>query len=165
MYPGFVTCDHRHAQWSEEDNLLSPYAMITLLLCCNLAKHYWMRNNQNGGWEWNGNLVTSAKYNTRKQNVEGLPLIGLYYFISILTPLPILFHAFMRNRAYPLLFTGRVYKNLSTFIKGCRRGVMFKAMDCGIVVSELELQSRYYVHFRANTLGKGMNPLIPPTMG
>ena len=39
-------------------------------------------------------------------------------------------------------------------------GVMVKAMDCGIVVSEFELQSRYYVHFRANTLGKGMNPLI-----
>ena len=30
----------------------------------------------------------------------------------------------------------------------------------------LSLQSRYYVHFRANTLGKGMNPLIlPPAMG
>ena len=27
------------------------------------------------------------------------------------------------------------------------------------------LQSRYYVHFRANTLGKGMNPLIHPAMG
>ena len=42
---------------------------------------------------------------------------------------------------------------------------MFKAMDCGIVVSEFELQLRYYVHFRANTLGKGMNPLILPAMG
>ena len=31
---------------------------------------------------------------------------------------------------------------------------------------EFVLQSRYYVHFRANTLGKGMNPLIlPPAMG
>ena len=36
---------------------------------------------------------------------------------------------------------------------------MVKAMDCGIVVSEFVLQSLYYVHFRANTLGKGMNPL------
>ena len=36
---------------------------------------------------------------------------------------------------------------------------MVKAMDCEIV-NELELQLRYYVHFRANTLGKGMNPLI-----
>ena len=35
-----------------------------------------------------------------------------------------------------------------------------------IVVREFVLQSRYYVHFRANTLGKGMNPLIlPPAMG
>ena len=44
-------------------------------------------------------------------------------------------------------------------------GVMVKAMDCGIVVREFVLQSRYYVHFRANTLGKGMNPLILPAMG
>ena len=44
-------------------------------------------------------------------------------------------------------------------------GVMVKAMNCGIVVREFVLQSRYYVHFRANTLGKGMNPLIlPPAM-
>ena len=34
-------------------------------------------------------------------------------------------------------------------------GVMDKAMDCGIVVSEFEFQSGYYVHFRANTLGEG----------
>ena len=48
---------------------------------------------------------------------------------------------------------------------GCPRGVMVKAMDWGIVVREFVLQSRYYVHFRANTLGKGMNPLIlPPAM-
>ena len=48
---------------------------------------------------------------------------------------------------------------------GCPRGVMVKAMDCAIVVREFVLQSRYYVHFRANTLGKGMNPLILPAMG
>ena len=49
---------------------------------------------------------------------------------------------------------------------GCPRGVMVKAMNCGIVVREFVLQSRYYVHFRANTLGKSMNPLIlPPAMG
>ena len=47
----------------------------------------------------------------------------------------------------------------------CPRGVMVKAMNCGIVVREFVLQSRYYVHFRANTLGKGMNPFIlPPAM-
>ncbi len=47
----------------------------------------------------------------------------------------------------------------------CPRSVMVKAMDCGIVVSEFILQSRYYVYFQANTLGKGMNPLILPAMG
>ena len=46
----------------------------------------------------------------------------------------------------------------------CPRGVMVKAMDCGIIVSEFELQSRYYTHFRANTLGKGMKRLILSTM-
>ena len=50
-------------------------------------------------------------------------------------------------------------------ILGCPHGVMVKAMDCRIVVSEFVLQSRYYVHFRANTLRKGMNPLILPAMG
>ena len=49
--------------------------------------------------------------------------------------------------------------------ENCPRGVMVKAMDCGIVVREFVLQSRYYVHFRANTLGKGMNPLFLPAMG
>ena len=43
-------------------------------------------------------------------------------------------------------------------------GVTVKAIDCEIVVSEFELQSRYDVHFRTNTLGKGMNPLIHPAM-
>ena len=48
---------------------------------------------------------------------------------------------------------------LSLTLKGgCPRGVMVKAMDCGIVVREFVLQSCYYIHFWANTLGKGMNP-------
>ena len=55
-----------------------------------------------------------------------------------------------------------VYPSLSV---RCRRGVMVKAMDCGIVVRGFVLQSRYCVHFRANTLGKGMNPIILRAMG
>ena len=43
------------------------------------------------------------------------------------------------------------FKNLDGV--GCPRGEMVKAMDCGI---EFVFQSRYYVHFRANTLGKGL---------
>ena len=42
---------------------------------------------------------------------------------------------------------------------------MVKAMDCEIEVSDFVLQSRYYVHFRTNTLGRGMNPFILPAMG
>ena len=34
-------------------------------------------------------------------------------------------------------------------------------VDCNIVVSELELQSNYYVHFWTNNLGKVMNSSIP----
>ena len=42
----------------------------------------------------------------------------------------------------------------------CSRGVMVKALDCRIVLSEFELQSLNRVHFRTNTLGKGMWPQI-----
>ena len=49
--------------------------------------------------------------------------------------------------------------------RGSPRGVMVKAMDGGIVVSAFVFQSRCYFHFRADTLGKGMNPLILPAMG
>ena len=52
-----------------------------------------------------------------------------------------------------------------SFIVGCPLGVMVKAMDCRMVVIKFVLQLHYYVHFQANTLGKGMNPLILPAMG
>ena len=48
---------------------------------------------------------------------------------------------------------------------GGLHGVMVKAMDCGIVVSELKLQSCYYVPFQTNTLGKGMKSPYPPNSG
>ena len=39
-------------------------------------------------------------------------------------------------------------------------GVMIKTLNYGIVVSEFKLQLSYYVHFRTNTLEKGMNLLF-----
>ena len=57
------------------------------------------------------------------------------------------------------------YRYEIEYPRWCPHGVMIKAMDCGIIVSEFVLQSRYYVHFQTNTLGKGMNPLILPAMG
>ena len=44
---------------------------------------------------------------------------------------------------------------------GSLHGVVANVMDCDIVVSDFDLQSCCYVHFRTNTLGKGMNSLIP----
>ena len=38
-------------------------------------------------------------------------------------------------------------------------------VDCDIIVIEFELRSRYYIHFWTNTIGKGMNSLIPQAMG
>ena len=40
------------------------------------------------------------------------------------------------------------------------RDVIAKVLDCVIVVSEFELQSCYYDHFRVNTFKKGMNSFI-----
>ena len=40
---------------------------------------------------------------------------------------------------------------------------MAKVLDCGLEVIEFEL-SCYYTHFQINSLGKGMNPLVPPAI-
>ena len=48
---------------------------------------------------------------------------------------------------------------------GCPCSAMVKVLDGGRVLSEFELQSRYYVHFRTNTHGKGKNHLIFPAKG
>ena len=64
-----------------------------------------------------------------------------------------------------LVFNGIVTLVVYLIPGGCPHGVMVKVRDCRIVVSEFIFQSRYYIHFRANTLEKGMNPLILPAMG
>ena len=43
------------------------------------------------------------------------------------------------------------------------RGVMVKAMNCGIVVREFVLQSHYYFHFRANTPWERYEPPYSPS--
>ena len=55
-----------------------------------------------------------------------------------------------------IIFSVQYFK----LIRVCPRGVMVKAMD-----SEIVLKLCYYVHFRANTLGKSMKPFILPAMG
>ena len=46
----------------------------------------------------------------------------------------------------------------------CPCGIMVKALDCRYIVSEFELPSGNYVHFKTNNLGKSMNPLILSAM-
>ena len=77
----------------------------------------------------------------------------------------LLFDTHLYNKITFCLFVSIALHNPQTLIRGCSHGIMVKAMDCGIVGREFVLQSRYYVHFRVNTLGKGMNPLILPAMG
>ena len=67
------------------------------------------------------------------------------------------------NIAY--IIFGWILSILSFYLRGCPCDVMVKAMDFGIAISEFKLHSSYYVHFRANTLGNGMNPLILLAMG
>ena len=40
---------------------LSLLQTIQFTIFCNLTKGYWMRNNQNGRWKWNGNLYKINK--------------------------------------------------------------------------------------------------------
>ena len=42
---------------------------------------------------------------------------------------------------------------------------MAKGVDWSLELSEFELQSFYYVHFRTNIFGKDMNTLIHIAMG
>ena len=62
-----------------------------------------------------------------------------------------------------------VKKNLFYLIQNVSKenpsGVMANGLDNDIVVSEFELQSRFYIHFQTNTLGKGMNSLILSVSG
>ena len=48
---------------------------------------------------------------------------------------------------------------------GLPRGVVAHVLDFNLEVSEFELKLHYYDHFRINTFGKGMNPLVHVAMG
>ena len=67
------------------------------------------------------------------------------------------------NFEIPMFFMYTCYLNELWIIdvhlpnsQGCPHGVMVKVMGYGIVVREFVLQSCYYIHFRANALGKGI---------
>ena len=58
------------------------------------------------------------------------------------------------------------FKTLDNLNSGISlRGVVANVVDCDILLSEFELESRYYVHIRANNFRKGMNSLTLPCNG
>ena len=69
------------------------------------------------------------------------------------------------NVVYPFI---RLFYNIFRNYKAYRvesSKLMAKKLDFDIVGSEFELQSCYYVHFRTDTIWKGMNPLITQARG
>ena len=58
-----------------------------------------------------------------------------------------------------------VSKIINVLLKKVLGSVMAKEFNCSLEVSEFELKSLYYVHFRTDNLGKGMNLLSLPAMG
>ena len=75
------------------------------------------------------------------------------------------------------LYTSSIYQivfNLSIYgshfiqffhIRNYSHGTMVKAINCGMVGSDFDLQSRYDAHFPKNTGWKRYKPLIHPVMG
>ena len=58
------------------------------------------------------------------------------------------------------IYVGNTQGNEPIWMWGSHRGAVVNMFDRNIEVSEFELKSSYYVHFRTITIGKGMNPLI-----
>ena len=79
--------------------------------------------------------------------------IPLHFFKNLSHLVKIIFFS---SQVYGFKYSYLILIICTYILGGCPRGVMVKTMDCGIVVREFVLQLRYYVHFRANTLGKGM---------
>ena len=101
---------------------------------------------------------------------EFIPFTRIFALREMQTPSSRIYiwDLFIKFQKYKIVFQPLFISQRNAFHQsflGCPSGVMVKAMDCRIVVSEFVLQSRYYVHFQANTLGKGMNPLILSAMG
>ena len=87
-------------------------------------------------------LATLKSYDTMKQSVCGWRYIFIYIYIFTHTHTHIYIYIYIYHAEY-----------------ADPHGVMVKALDSRIVISKFELQSHNYVHFRTNTLGKGMNML------
>ena len=59
------------------------------------------------------------------------------------------------------ILQNRLQMNLKEKLRLVPRSQVADELNSDIVISEFELQSRYCVHYPANTLGKDMNTSIP----
>ena len=62
------------------------------------------------------------------------------------------------------IINSRSFSTYSCLFFRSLRGVMAKVLVWGLEVSDFDLQSRYYVHFRTNTPGKIVSPLSQPQL-
>ena len=60
--------------------------------------------------------------------------------------------------------TMKASSSLTKFSGANSRSHVAKVLDCDIILSEFEFQSRHHVHFRTNVLGNGSRPFISPAI-
>ena len=72
-----------------------------------------MRNNQNRGWKWNGNLYNINNIQYLPAGAKKVTAASSDYLVYFY-PLTIVSNVFMRNGTCPLMFIGRVYNSLKT---------------------------------------------------
>ena len=111
-------------------------------------------------------------------NIYRIWYIIIYYIIAlllILSTLQIILHLVRHNPASSEIYQMSAYahsdiKSFTSLVYRKRELCNFKltwGSTCSVaanvldVVSEFELKPHYYVHFRTDTLGKGMNPFTP----
>ena len=118
--------------------------------CWNLQEyleHSWKAEEIYCSWDFRGDHVTTSVNNLQKWMNISMYTSENKKRLTHKISKTVLRKGYLSRATLLLMFT--VHNN----------GVMVKAMHCGIVVSEFELQSRYYNHFQTNTLGKGITPL------
>ena len=111
----------------------------------------------------------SHKQKLDKNGTSVLPC-GFIFVAIIVNCIPvILFRYFLKEEKIKKLHMQEQKILLRTKKHSFKRegscGVVGNMLDYNIIVSVFKLQLCYYINFCTNTLGKGMNHLIPSAMG
>ena len=60
-------------------------------------------------------------------------------------------------KLFDYIYVPNISLKFCSILLGSPHGIVVNVLGYDIVVNEFKLQSCYHVHFRSNTLGKGMN--------